>query len=245
MRKTFALLTIVTALVAAPSCVDADTLKFAWWRMDQIATAVGLNQSAIAERTQVLAAANVDVMAGIGLWSRAEGVFSSSNGYRLENGKTVTNGSYDGLSRVFALSHAFNAIESANESTPMVHGTKNIPGANATVAWTVFDAGSTRFAVLSGFIYQLYNAKYKNNLNALVESIAANGNPVIVFGLEDACEARTLTLSDFEDCGLYAVRDGTLDGQWIFCSDQAMATAAASTVAALPGATAYGTVGYR
>lgn len=244
MRTPFALPMLVAVLVAVSSRVDADTLKFAWWRMDQIATAVGFNQSAIDERTQVLAAANVDVMAGVGLWSRADGVFPSSNGYRLENGRTVTNGSFDGLSRVFALSHAFDAVESANEFTPMVHGTKNVPGANATVAWTVFDAGSTRFAVLSGFIYQLYNAKYKNNLDALVENIATNGNPVIVFGLEDACETRTLTLSDFEDCGLYAVRDGTADGQWIFCSDQAMATAAASTVADLPGATAYGTVGY-
>ena len=115
-RKSLAL---IAAIVAFTTFAGTKTVKFAWWRM----SAVGLDGSAVDARTQVLAAANVDVMAGIGL-SVLDAAYPSSNGYRLENCKTVTNGSCDGLSRVFALSDAYEAVASEKAATPMVHGTK-------------------------------------------------------------------------------------------------------------------------
>ena len=83
----------------------------------------------------------------------------------------------------------------------------------------MFDVGQTRLAALSGFVYQIYNSKFKDNFKACVANVLSSCVDTLVFGLEDACKARTLTTSVFEECGLYAVCDGSADGYWILCSD--------------------------
>ena len=256
MRKTFALLTIVTALVAAPSCVDADTLKFAWWKLNTLTAqqiAENVLQGNVDQRTAVLSAAGVDVMAGCGLCGKQGGDFAVlSNGYRVENGKTLTNGSADADSRTFAVAGGFDVAVSTNAATPMIFGAKNLPATNATALWSVISKDGATFVFVSAAVgsHTTRPEQYPNDfMNGVAGTIATatNGIPdavVVMCVLDNSRSSGVLTSSAFAAKGFYCVRDGSSGSPWILCSDSAMAASAASTVAELPSATEYGTAGY-
>ena len=243
MRTQFALLMIVAALVAAPSRLDADTLKFAWWEFSSLTTAQSTGDAMVANvanRMQVIANAGVDVMAGVGLSAKVDYGSDDSNGYAFTNNSSQVNGSADGISRVFAAS-------TTGVSMGDVSGAKGSPTGNATALWSFVGKGDNRFAVVSAYVGAGRGANFMGNVKSKVLDViaAADADAVMIVGIKDADTTNgNLTTSGFATLGLYLVRDGSSDGQWILCSDQTMAAAAASTVAELSGATTYGTAGY-